>query len=262
MFESLIATIQDFSTTTLILFFLVYLVSFLLGYIVILRQKISSTSASPKSGSADLPDKDQVLHLIKTRRSVMPKDLCGEVMSDSDVEYLLEAANWAPTHGKTEPWRYVAISGSQNMLDYLEFLEDWYLQNSENITDEEMNKFNMKCGNLKSQLLSNASHLLVICMKRQALPEKLMPEWEEICATACSVQNIHLALTALKGWGGFWSSHTWCKHARESKQFKEYLGLEEEDRVFGAFIIGKVTPGKTFKSTRNAWQTKVTWRTN
>ena len=30
--------------------------------------------------------------------------------------------------------------------------------------------------------------MLVICMKRQALPDKLLPEWEEICATACSVQ--------------------------------------------------------------------------
>ena len=38
------------------------------------------------------------------------------IFSDEDLSYLLEAANWAPTHHKTEPWRYVAISGSQNML--------------------------------------------------------------------------------------------------------------------------------------------------
>ena len=34
------------------------------------------------------------------------------------VEWLLEAANWAPTHGKTEPWRWVVLSedGLQDMI--------------------------------------------------------------------------------------------------------------------------------------------------
>ena len=26
-----------------------------------------------------------------------------------EVEQLLEAANWAPTHGRTEPWRFVVL---------------------------------------------------------------------------------------------------------------------------------------------------------
>lgn len=31
---------------------------------------------------------------------------------------MLEAANWAPTHGKTEPWRFVVLSpdGLQQMI--------------------------------------------------------------------------------------------------------------------------------------------------
>lgn len=35
------------------------------------------------------------------------------------VEQLLEAANWAPTHGRTEPWRFVVLgkAGQQQMLD-------------------------------------------------------------------------------------------------------------------------------------------------
>jgi len=34
------------------------------------------------------------------------------------IEQLLEAANWAPTHGKTEPWRWVVLSedGLQDMI--------------------------------------------------------------------------------------------------------------------------------------------------
>ena len=55
----------------------------------------------------------------------------------------------------------------------------------------------------------NVSHMILIGMKRQARPDKRLPEWEEICAVAMSVQNMHLMLTSLSQVGGFWSSHTW-----------------------------------------------------
>jgi len=35
----------------------------------------------------------------------MPKDLSGESLQKAEVEKLLEAANWAPTHHRNEPWR-------------------------------------------------------------------------------------------------------------------------------------------------------------
>ena len=53
-------------------------------------------------------------------------------------------------------------------------------------------------------------HAALIVMRRQAVPDKRMPEWEEMCATAASVQNMHL-MAAGMGLGAFWSSHTWCK---------------------------------------------------
>ena len=39
-------------------------------------------------------------------------------MLRSALEQMLEAANWAPTHGKTEPWRFVVLSedGLQEMI--------------------------------------------------------------------------------------------------------------------------------------------------
>ena len=39
-------------------------------------------------------------------------------------------------------------------------------------------------------------YMVAICMRRQALPEKVMPEWEEMCAVASAVQNLWLAATA------------------------------------------------------------------
>jgi len=46
-------------------------------------------------------------------------------VSDIELETLLEAANWAPTHQKTEPWRYVVVSGQDAILDYFAFLDKW-----------------------------------------------------------------------------------------------------------------------------------------
>ena len=39
-------------------------------------------------------------------------------MLRSVLEQMLEAANWAPTHGRTEPWRFVVLSpeGLQQMI--------------------------------------------------------------------------------------------------------------------------------------------------
>ena len=98
-------------------------------------------------------------------------------------------------------------------------------------------------------------------MKRFAKPDKQMPEWEEICATAMSVQNIHLMASKLNI-GGFWSSHTWAKACRDSPEFKKYLNLEEEDKVMGAFLLGKYDLDKSskFKSSRTPMENKIQWR--
>lgn len=162
--------------------------------------------------------------LIKERRSIMPKDLNGEKLTKEQVEILLEAANWAPTHQKCEPWRFTVISGGDKISDYLDFLDNWYKDNKENISDTDYNKFVNKCSSLSSEWPNNLSHIIIIGMKRQALLDKRLPEWEEICATAMAVQNLHLAVTAMVGVAGFWSSHTWCRHARDSKEMRDFMG--------------------------------------
>jgi len=43
------------------------------------------------------------------------------------------------------------------------------------------------------------------------------------------LQNIYLGVTALPNCGGFWSSHTWCSHARDSPQFK-VCSMDEIER--------------------------------
>ena len=139
----------------------------------------------------------------------MPKDLSGKVVTREEVETLLEAANWAPTHHRSEPWRFVVIEGSSAITDYLDMVETWYSDNKEDIPDSECSRLVGKVTSLKSLWAERVSHLIVICMVRQTLDYK-QAEWEEICSVGCSVQNLHLALTSQPGLAGFWSSHNWC----------------------------------------------------
>ena len=44
------------------------------------------------------------LDVIKSRRTISPKNLNGKSLSNDELDLILGAANWAPTHKKTEPW--------------------------------------------------------------------------------------------------------------------------------------------------------------
>ena len=39
--------------------------------------------------------------------------IIGGEISDKEIDIILEAANWAPTHAKCEPWRYSVLKGDQ-----------------------------------------------------------------------------------------------------------------------------------------------------
>ena len=212
-----------------------------------------------ESETAAMLSPESTLSLIKARRSVTPKDLSGEPLSKEQVEFVLEAANWAPSHNGTEPWRFTVLEGPDAITDYLDMIDNWYNDNKEEIPDDEFAKFLSKMNGARASWPQNVSHAIVIGMARQSLHDRRMAEWEEIAAVGMSVQNLHLALTSIEGASGFWSSHTFCKRARDSKSMQEFLGLKKEDRVLGAFLMGKIVPGKNMNGhRRNVWE-KVKW---
>jgi nitroreductase len=56
-------------------------------------------------------DPQSVLTLIQERRSFGLKDLKPDPVPREIVEQLLHAAQWAPNHGHTEPWRFMIYMG-------------------------------------------------------------------------------------------------------------------------------------------------------
>ncbi len=64
-------------------------------------------------------------------------------------------------------------------------------------------------------------------------PELSVPEWEEVAAVACAVQNMWLACTSLKI-GAYWSSPSTI----DSPVFKEFVKLHSGERCLGLFYMG------------------------
>uniref|UniRef100_A0A7S2TMF8 Nitroreductase domain-containing protein n=1 Tax=Lotharella oceanica TaxID=641309 RepID=A0A7S2TMF8_9EUKA len=208
-----------------------------------------------KHARAPNPPVSQVEKLIASRRSIFPKDYNGKAVPRGVIERMLEAANWAPTHGKTEPWRFVVISGegigqftAMKNEENLEFLVegsvDW--------------EHAMKKIARKQKELGHVSHLIAICLKRVVGKKgKPMPEWEEISSVAMAVQNMHLVATA--GWvAGYWSSGGWNK-ALASERVKSFLGIDAADRCLGLFHVGMSDKIARYRRKPGSWEDKVTW---
>lgn len=187
----------------------------------------------------------QVNKIIRNRRSIKPKQFTGEQIEDAIVWKMLENANWAPTHGKTEPWRFFVFTGEAKQ-QLGELLAELYLQ----VTAAEAIK-PAKADKLK-QNAEASSHLIVIAMERQK--SKKIPEVEEIEAVACAVQNLHLTATAY-GVGGYWSSGK----AICNDQLRDHLGMNADDRVLGLFYVGE-PDGQWPTSERSAIESKVVWK--
>ncbi|MGY8689040.1 MAG: nitroreductase family protein, partial [Verrucomicrobiales bacterium] len=47
-----------------------------------------------------------ITSIIRQRRSVKPTMMSPDSVPREMIELMLENANWAPTHGLTEPWRF------------------------------------------------------------------------------------------------------------------------------------------------------------
>ena len=140
------------------------------------REDVGTQPLKGREESTSLPSPEETLHLIKSRRSVMPKDFNGESVSREEVEQLLEAANWAPTHGRTEPWRYVVIQGGAAVSAYLARVEEWYSEHGEELPEQEYRHYTKKMAGCRNSWPGQVSHLILIAMARQSLPDKRMPE--------------------------------------------------------------------------------------
>jgi nitroreductase len=222
------------------------------------------------STSNDTPSR--CASLLRKRRSIFPKDFVsdGPKVNLSIIEEALAAANWAPTHGKTEPWRFV-VSGPDTIDEIMDIRDRFMTETlTANGDTKGLEKHQMKIAKKRKEL-KNCSAIVWIIVKRVPNAKGgYMPEWEEIAAVSCAVQNFHAQLTAhwSEGVGGYWSSgghDSWLQAPDLCHLLGARDGTESaapgRDLVLGGFYIGVCPPEKMnqYRSKRGDIAEKVTW---
>lgn len=181
-----------------------------------------------------------IFDIIKKRRSVFPAQYNDKPISKKNIEKVLEAANFAPTHKKTEPWRFKVLQGEAKEKLGL-FLSLKYME-----TDPKPKQFKVE------KLIQNpkkAAAVIAICMQRD--PLESLPEWEEVAATAMAVQNMWLCCTEM-GIGSYWSSPGLIKY------MDDFFELNSGEVCLGFFYMGYYDEEIPVVS-KDPWQDKVTW---
>lgn len=191
---------------------------------------------------------EEISKLIAHRRSIKPALMDAEKEVSKELwDTLFDAANWAPSHGHTEPWKFHVFAGdSRNVI--AKALQDAY--KAETPEAEFRPEKHEKMG--KNPLFAHA----VIAVEMHRGDNAKIPVMEEIEAVACAVQNMHLAASAA-GLGLFWSSPL----ATYGQSFSDFLELREEDQCLGLLYIGFPKEGKEWpKSIRRPVEDKVIWK--
>lgn len=166
----------------------------------------------------------EITELIKSRRTIYPEQFSDRKVHKEQIDLILNNAQWAPTHGNTQPWRFKVFmeEGRQVLSD---FLAETYLK----LTPPEAQN-DLKLAKMMKRPMQ-ASAVIAVCMERQ--PTEKILEIEEIEAVACAIQNMHLTCTAY-GLGGFWATPKLIY----SQEINEFLKIGAKDKCLGLFYIG------------------------
>jgi len=186
-----------------------------------------------------------VNELIRKRRSVFQNQYSGEPVDDAIVRQMIENATWAPNHKLTEPWHFVVYAG-EGIQRLAQAQADLYKKVTEADGTYKEDRFQNL---LTKPALS--SHIIVVGMKRDA--KKSLPEWEELGAVFCAVENMYLTATAY-GVGCYLSTGG----ITNFEAAKALFGLGAEDKLLGFLHVG-IPKGELPDGRRKPVEEKMQW---
>lgn len=185
---------------------------------------------------------DALLQLTKDRRSMGLSRLSDAPVDPELIERMLEAANWAPSHKDTEPWRFTVFMGD-GREELAKLFEDAMREDgNEDLT-----------GARKRAFAAPVWISLAMSPKLKEDGSMVTSEEEELMAFACSVQNLHL-MSQAQGLAGMWHSKGISIHPSVARG----LGLKEPERLLGFFMCGWPS-GEWLTSERGPLEEKVVW---
>lgn len=179
--------------------------------------------------------------IIQRRRSVFPASYTAEEIPDAQIRQVLESANYAPTHKLTEPWRFVVCRKEAKARLGRELARVYKEQTPE--THFLQKKY-------QSIMTKVEQSSCVILLNLQLHPD-LVPEWEELAALACAVQNMALTAEALQI-GAYWSS------PGIMEAVAQVFGLQAGEKCYGLFYMG-YHQDQPREAKRTPIADKITW---
>jgi nitroreductase len=184
----------------------------------------------------------RLLELIRTRRSINQAFLRPDPVAPHIIEEMLEAAMYAPSHGRTDPWRFTVFTGESRRA-----LGETLAASYKLGTPAE--KYKPENETAQRERVWLAPVWISIGLQ----PSGKFPEWEEIAAVSCAVQNMNLVAASYE-LGCYWTSGMVTLHENTVK----FVGLEPPAKTLGFLYIGY--PKETYpNSTQKDWREKVRW---
>lgn len=189
----------------------------------------------------------ELSEIIENRRTIFPEQFSDRKVQKEQVEKLINAAKWAPTHRLTQPWRFTVFM-ENGLKDFGEFHSNLYKAKK---SAEEFSQ--MKFDKIRNRA-AVSSAIIVVGVKKD--PNQKVPFVEEIAATAAAVQNMSLMATAY-GLAFYWGTGGMTF----SDEMKSYVGLEQEDQVLGQLFLGYPAIEWPRKTPRKPIEYFTEWRT-
>ena len=193
---------------------------------------------------------DQTLSLLQAiaaRRSYPIQNVAPDPINLDDVKLMLEAANWSPTHGMTEPWRFSIFAGESRRALGEQFAVAYRL-----LTPTE--KYDPKGEQVQRERPFAAPVWISLGLYRSAAPR--MPEWEDLSSVAIAAQHIHLVAHSL-GYACKWTSGDIVRH----DSVLNLVGLQAPSKLLGFLYVGRPVEGTSIPAKRTPIEDKVVWMT-
>lgn len=206
-----------------------------------LRSALSEIHRTPGDNARTVLDPGVFLRVIAERRSMGLSRLKPDAVDRELIERMLEAANWAPSHEETEPWRFTVFTGEGR-----EKLAELFAL-AQRPTEHDHD------GARKRAFAAPVWISIGMSPRLDEAGALVMSEDEELMAVACAVQNLHL-MASVCGLAGMWHSKGPSVHPEVARG----LGLEAPSRLLGFFMCG--WPATDWLTcARGPVSEKVTW---
>jgi nitroreductase len=187
---------------------------------------------------------DATMKVIQDRRSI--REFTDEMVSDQDLDKILEAARQAPSGENAQPWRFIIVKdeemrkkmgaiagGGSGRRFTAEFITKKMQERFANLQDEAKRQaaFQKLTSGQVSAFMADAPVNIVVCGKKDV--------WDMPYDTSAAIENMLLMITAL-GLGACWVIAP-CIDIRDEERIKAFLGIPEGFKAVSILSVGHPT---------------------